>query len=96
MFISKKKYNELTNKLDSMHKLLGDVLQHTSTVIDNNQAILQECRDLIELNKKILNEFSDKYQKLFVYAYSTAAIVSGSRESDAIDYGATPSTGTEG
>ena len=75
MFISKKKYNELINKIDTMQSLLGDILQHTGRVIDNNQAVLHECKDLIEINNKILDEFSDKYKQLFVYAYSTASIV---------------------
>ena len=79
MFISRKKYNELTNKLDSMHKLLGDVLAHTGNVIDTNSELLQTCKDLVQMNKNILDEFGDTYKKLLDYitVLDSAVIVRG-------------------
>lgn len=63
MFISRKKYDELTNRLDSMHKLLGDVLAHTGNVIDTNSELLQTCKDLIQMNKNLIKELEGRLEQ---------------------------------
>ena len=53
MWISKKKYNALVAQKDNYERIASETIQLNGRVIDSNERILEEMKDVQELNHRL-------------------------------------------